>query len=36
MSQFFASGSQSRIPGMGEPRGLPSMGQAESDMTEVI
>ena len=24
-----------RIPGMGEPGGLPSMGRAESDMTEV-
>ena len=24
-----------RIPGMGEPGGLPSMGRTESDMTEV-
>ena len=24
-----------RIPGMGEPGGLPSMGHTESDMTEV-
>ena len=24
-----------RIPGMGEPGGLPSMGSTESDMTEV-